>query len=155
MTDQSYKEMIHSIIVPASLSVQEQMERYRPLTEFLQTETPKQLYRFRQCNEWSIFAFDQDQLGVNPGHKMNDDFDAMLYFDKDVIKDKLQYFLDNHPIIQKIKEYIGQADPSQIDVLTNQFYNMMVQQLDENADYISNLIQQKIKFACFSEDIFP
>ena len=86
---------------------------------------------------------------------MNDDFDAMLYFDKDVIKDKLQYFLDNHPIIQKIKEYIGQADPSQIDVLTNQFYNMMVQQLDENADYISNLIQQKIKFACFSEDIFP
>lgn len=153
MTDQSYKEMIHSIIVPASLSVQEQMERYQPLTEFLQTETPKQLYRFRRCNEWSIFSFDQDQLGVNPGHKMNDDFDSMLYFDKDAIKVKLQHFLNDPQIIQKLKEYIGQADPSQIDVLTNQFYNMMVQQLDENTEYISNLIQQKIKFACFSEDI--
>ena len=77
MTDQIYNEMIHSIIVPANLSIEEQVKRYQPLTEFLQTETPKQLYRFRQCNEWSIFAFDQDQLGVTPGYKMNDDFDAL------------------------------------------------------------------------------
>lgn len=153
MTDQSYKEMIHGIIVPANLSVQEQVERYRPLTDFLQTETPKRLYRFRRCNEWSIFAFDQDQLGVTPGHKMNDDFDALLYFDKDLIKDNLKHFLNDPQIIQRLKECMGQADTSQIAIFADQFYNLMAQQLDENSDYLSSLIQQKIKFACFSEDI--
>ena len=153
MTDQSYKEMIHSIIVPSNLSVQEQIEKYQPLTEFLQTTTPKQLYRFRRCNEWSIFAFDQDQLGVTPGYKMNDDFDALLYFDKDLIKDNLKHFLNDPQIIQRLKEYIGQTDTSQITRFAEQFYSVMAQQLDENSDYLSRLIQQKIKFACFSEDI--
>lgn len=153
MTDQSYKEMIHGIIVPAILPVQEQAERYQPLTIFLQEETPERLYRFRRCNEWSIFAFDQDQLGVAPGYKMNDDFDSLLYFDKDLIKDKLQHFLNDPQIIQKLKEAIGLADPSQTTMFINRFYKVMEQQLNENSDYISNLIQQQIKFACFSEDV--
>ncbi|MCI9331284.1 MAG: DUF2971 domain-containing protein [Oscillibacter sp.] len=153
MTDQSYKEMIHSIIVPANLSVQDQVERYRPLTEYLQTETPERLYRFRRCNEWSIFAFDQDQLGVTPGYKMNDDFDALLYFDKSRIKDNLKHFLNDPQITQKLREYIGQADDSQITMFADQFYNAMAQQLDKDSDYISNLIQRKINFASFSENI--
>jgi len=153
MTDQIYNEMIHSIIVPANLSIEEQVKRYQPLTEFLQTETPKQLYRFRQCNEWSIFAFDQDQLGVTPGYKMNDDFDALLYFDKDLIKDNLRHFLNDLQVIQSLREYMGQTEASQITIFADQFYNVMAQQLDENSDYISNLIQRKINFASFSEHI--
>lgn len=84
---------------------------------------------------------------------MNDDFDSLLYFDKDLIKDKLQHFLNDSQIIQKLKEAVGLTDPSQTTMLINQFYNVMVQQLNENSDYISNLIQQQIKFACFSEDV--
>ena len=153
MTDQAYKEMIRSIIVPANLSVQEQMDRYQPLTEFLQAETPEQLYRFRRCNEWSIFAFDQDQLGVAPGYKMNDDFDSLLCFDKGQVKDQLQHLGDDPQIIQKLTEYIGPADSSQITMLMNRAYNSMIQQIEENPVYFGSLIQQTIKFACFSEDV--
>ena len=80
---QTYSEMIHGIVVSATLSQEEMFKCYQPLTDFLQAETPEKLYRFRRCDEKSISAFDQDQLGFSPGYKMNDDFDALLHFNKE------------------------------------------------------------------------
>ena len=73
MNMQAYSDIIHSIIAPATLSQEEMLKCYQPLTEFLQTETPERLYRFRRCDERNIAAFDQDQLWFAPGYKMNDD----------------------------------------------------------------------------------
>ena len=62
MDMQKYSEMIHGIVVPSTLSQEEMLKCYQPLTDFLQTETPEKLYRFRRCDERSVAAFDQDQL---------------------------------------------------------------------------------------------
>ena len=90
MDMQTYSEMIHSIVVPATLSQEEIFKCYQPLTEFLQAETPEKLYRFRRCDEKSISAFDQDQLWFSPGYKMNDDFDALLFLDRNTIHSNLE-----------------------------------------------------------------
>jgi len=87
--------MIHNIVVPAGLPDVEINKCYQPLTDFLQAETPEKLYRLRQCNERSIAAFDQDQLWFSPGYKMNDDFDALLYFDKEHIRSELKTFMES------------------------------------------------------------
>ena len=79
MDMQAYSEMIHSIVVPATLPQEEMLKCYQPLTDFLQTETPEKLYRFRRCDERSISAFDPDQLWFSPGYTMNDDFDSLFY----------------------------------------------------------------------------
>lgn len=178
MTQQDYREMIHNIVVPANLSYEEINKCYQPLADFLQAETPEKLYRFRQCNERSIAAFDQDQLWFSPGYKMNDDFDALLHFDKEQIKLELKAFIeseqltiglqsigqgtDGFPIIQELlppeiieaaRQNIVQMDQSSIDAAKKQFYKLFSDQIDTNDAIVRQVVQKSIKFACFSEEI--
>ena len=108
MDMKSYSEMIHGIVVPANLSYEERAKRYQPLMDFLRAETPEELYRFRCCDEKSISAFDQDQIWVSPGYKMNDDFDTLLYFDREAIKSNLRTALQSENFISAIQS-IGQG----------------------------------------------
>lgn len=178
MDTQTYGDMIHSIIVPATLSQEEMLKCYQPLTEFLQTETPDRLYRFRRCDENSISAFDQDQLWFSPGYKMNDDFDALLHFDKENIKSELKAFLQNEqfrtafraigegaevPIhiqsllspemLEAVRKNIAQMDESTMNTSMNQLYDFFANQIDANDVAIQQAVQKTIKFACFSEAI--
>ena len=178
MTQQDYKEMIHSIVVPASLTYEEINNCYQPLADFLQAETPEKLYRFRQCNERSIDAFDKDQLWFSPGYKMNDDFDALLHFDKEHIKLELKAFIESEQftiglqsigqgtdgfsiirellppeMIEATRQNIVQMDQSSIDAAKKQFYNFFADQIDANDAIVRQVVQKSIKFACFSEEI--
>lgn len=178
MTDLEYKRMIHSIVVPATLSIEEQENRYQPLNDFLQNETPEKLYRFRQCNELNIDAFDKDRLFFSPGNKMNDDFDSMLYFDKEYIRSELKRSAESG-LVQNVLNSISQGKglpsdiqnrfPSEIHneiqarmaqiSLTDAnkqmslFQDFFVNQLSLNSSEICQIVQTSIKFACFSERI--
>lgn len=178
MVDQRYSEMIHNIIVLATLSQEEMLKCYQPLTDFLQAETPEKLYRFRRCDEKSISAFDQDQLWFSPGYKMNDDFDALLHFDKENIKSELKAFLENDQfraafraigegaetpahiqnllppqIIETVRKNISQMDESTMNTSMNQLYDFFANLIDANDVAVRQIIQKTIKFACFSETI--
>lgn len=178
MTQQDYREMIHNIVVPAYLPDEEINKQYQPLVDFLQAETPEKLYRFRQCNERSIAAFDQDQLWFSPGYKMNDDFDALLHFDKERIKSELKTFIESEQftrgiqaigqgtdgfshihdllppeIIEATRQNIAQMDQASMDAAKKQFYNLFTDQIDTNDAIVRQVVQRSIKFACFSEEI--
>lgn len=176
MNNKEYKEMIHSIITPNNLSMEEQSEKYLPLNKFLQTEIPPQLYRFRQCSENSISAFDQDQLWFAQGSEMNDDFDALLFFNKKDIKTSLENAINHFP--ENILSFINEKDISyfehnfiskemlsifqlkltemcdnDIENFKKQAHDFFTQQLDNGIPYIQHSIQNTLKFACFSEAI--
>lgn len=178
MDMQAYSDMIHSIVVPATLSQEEMLRRYQPLTEFLQTKTPEKLYRFRRCDERSISAFDQDQLWFSPGYKMNDDFDALLHFDKENIKSELKAFLENEQfrtafraigkgaeapaliqnlmppeMLEAVRNNIAQMDESTMNTSMNQLFDFFANQIDANGVAVQQIVQKTIKFACFSEAI--
>ena len=178
MDVKAYSDMIHNIVVPATLSQEEMLRCYQPLTDFLQAETPERLYRFRQCNEKSIAAFDQDQLWVSPGYRMNDDFDALLHFNKESIKSDLKAFLEDKQfilnfraigkgaevpvhiqnilspeMIEAVRSVIAQMDETCINTSMSQLYDFFVNQIDEKNVAAQQIIQKTIKFACFSEAI--
>ena len=178
MDMQAYSDMIHSIVVSATLSQEEKLKCYQPLTDFLQTQTPEKLYRFRRCDENSISAFDQDQLWFSPGYKMNDDFDALLHFDKESIKSELKAFLEDEQfrtafraigegaeapthiqnllspeLLEAVRKNIAQMDESTMSTSMNQLYDFFVNQIEANDVAIRQIIQKTIKFACFSEAI--
>lgn len=178
MDMQTYSEMIHGIVVPATLSPEEMFKCYQPLTDFLQVETPERLYRFRRCDERSISAFDQDQLWFSPGYKMNDDFDALLHFNKENIKSELKSFLENDQfrtafwdigegaevpvhiqnllsfeMLEALRKNIAQMDESTMSTSLNQLYDFFVEQIDANDIAVHEIVQKTIKFACFSEAI--
>lgn len=180
MDIQKYSEMIHSIVVPENLSYEERAKRYQPLVDFLQTGTPEKLYRFRSCNKDSISAFDQDQLWLSPGYKMNDDFDSLLRFDRETIKSGLKATLENEQFISTlqslgqgaeipssiqnlfpvemldaIRSGIAQMDQSALMASLQQFYSFFTDEIDINDVAIREIIQNQkaVKFACFSEAI--
>ena len=178
MTNQEYKEMIHSIVVPASLSDEEKDNRYQPLVDFLQKETKKPLYRFRQCNELSISAVDRDKLFFSPPHKMNDSFDSMLYFSRERIdsalkrsaeSEQFQNLLnsvrqgDEFPtsiknsfppeVLDGVRERIVQIPPADADKHLELFRIFFGNQFDIYASEIAQIVQKAIKVACFSETI--
>jgi len=178
MDVQAYSKMIHSIVVPATLSQAEMLRCYQPLTEFLQTKTPEKLYRFRQCDEKSISAFDQDQIWFSLGYKMNDDFDALLHFDKENIKSELKAFLENEQfraafqaigkgaevpshiqtllppeMLEALRKNIAKMDETTVNASMNQLYDFFANQIDAHDIAVQQIIQKTIKFACFSEAI--
>ena len=178
MDMQAYSEMIHNIVIPGTLSDEEKEKRYQPLRDFLQSETPEKLYRFRKCDEKSISAFDQDQIWVSPGCKMNDDFDALLYFDRELIKSNLKATSENEQLISSLQSFgqgaeffseiqnstlaeildkrrndIAQMDPSAMKASLNQIYSFLANQIDIDDAAVRQIVQRTSKFASFTSEI--
>lgn len=149
MNQQDYKKIIHNVVVPATLPHEEQNKRYQPLLDFLKTETPKNLYRFRSCKERTIDEFDQNKLGFSPAYKMNDDFDGLLYFDKASIKTALVDALTP----QKVGSLFDMFNPKTIpDEIRNHIPTEMLQFCSDSlskytSEMIIVLINQFLDFA--------
>lgn len=149
MDAQIYSEMIHNLVVPATLSPEQMHECYQPLIDFLQTETPNKLYRFRSCKERTIDEFDQNRLVFTPAYKMNDDFDGLLHFDKVRIKSALIDALSP----QKVESLLEGLSQNTIpDEMRNGIPTEILQiYLDSLSKYtpeiISQLINQFLDFA--------
>ena len=90
MDREKYKKLLHSISVPGALPTEEKSNRYKPIIDFLQAEIPSSLYRYRSCDELSFGAFSEDQLWFSKPKAMNDDFDALISYDEEVMKDSMQ-----------------------------------------------------------------
>ena len=167
MTDKDYKDLIYSIVVPQNMPQEEQNVRYQPLIDFLQTETPSSLYRFRECSENNISAFDQDQLWFTPGSEMNDDFDALLFLDRNTIYSNLERSLISFgaeipnsvsnsfadDIATSVQAQFKQMSESEINEFRKQLHCFLVNRLDANMPRIEHIIQSVLKLACFSETI--
>lgn len=177
MTKKDYAKMINSIIIPGNLPFEEKDNRYQPIKDFLNSQTPKKLYRFRSCCERHISAFDRDELSFSPGYKMNDDFDGLLFFDKEYIKTEFKAAVESKLIrntlynigqgvsfpaelqnavppqmLSNMYAYIANLDSKTIDDRIDYLYNYTMSNFDEGLLRISHLIQN-LKIASFSEAI--
>ncbi len=151
MTDKDYKDLIYSIVVPQNMPQEEQNVRYQPLIDFLQTETPSSLYRFRECSENNISAFDQDQLWFTPGSEMNDDFDALLFLDRNTIYSNLERSLISFgaeipnsvsnsfadDIATSVQAQFKQMSESEINEFRKQLHCFLVNRLDAKCPELS------------------
>ena len=177
MTDQEYKAMIQSIVIPDGLPIEEKQERYQPLREYLQSNTPPQVYRFRKCTDRSMSELDQCIISFTHGDKMNDDFDGMLYFDRDKILANIRSVFENGrfetlvqciqqanfpPLMQNklpvsmltaLQQSAQQISTEQLDSFSQKLYEFFVNQLDISSNGFRSIIQKNIPFACFSEAI--
>ena len=169
--------MIQSIVIPDGLPIEEKQERYRPLREYLQSNTPPQVYRFRKCTDRSMSEFDQCIISFTHGDKMNDDFDGMLYFDRDKILADIRSVFEKGrfetlvqciqqanfpPLIQNklpvsmltaLQQSAHQISAEKIDSFSQRLYEFFVNQLDISSTGLRSIIQKNIPFACFSEAI--
>lgn len=82
MTLREYAKLMNDTALQGSLSNEEYNRLYKPLLDGIQSMIPPMLFRYRSCNELSLQALWDDKIWLSKGNVMNDDYDALLYFDK-------------------------------------------------------------------------
>lgn len=171
-----FETLLESIKTPSNLTLEQQAQLLQPISDVLENMLPSRLYRFRQCSERHIDAFFRDQVWVSRGIDMNDDYDTCLYYDQKKISDWLEPLNDANvylkiydflkacenmpdflkgitPDAEKRYEAIRRCSQEDIRELTNRFREHIKNCLPERLAEITTLIQQGVKFACFSENI--
>lgn len=117
---QKYCELVSKTVIPTGLSKDEMLLLKKPLVDFVVQHTPRQLYKFRACNERNIDAFRNQQIWFGTGSQMNDDFDARLYCDKAWLSNAWKAQIDDDGKLRVIKEYQRQGTiPPHIQKLFN------------------------------------
>lgn len=171
-----YKNMIHSLVVPENLPDEERCKKYQPLIDFIRINTPDKLFRFRSCKERAFKEFDQDILGFSPAFEMNDDFDGMLYFDKERIKKMLidnlapqniNSFLESacqgkipseiksnipEDFFQQMIDTLSCYKSDTISELTNSFIDFVTEDYDKRMVFLNEITRNQ-KIACLSTNI--
>ena len=176
MVDQEYKNMIHNLVVPDNLPDEEKEKRYQTLIAYLKYNTPDKLFRFRSCKERTFKEFDQDILGFSPASEMNDDFDGMLYFEKDHIKETLISMVTQQKIstmiesvnngavpviikkqipenvLQQMVGFLSHLKPEAINLLISQFTDFVTEDYNNRMTFIGQVTQNQ-KIACLSQHV--
>lgn len=176
MKIKEFEKTLQGVKIPSNIRAEQQAQLCEPINKIVEELMPSRLYRFRQCSERNISAFYDDQVWVSRGIDMNDDFDACLYYDNDKIVDWLDSFYDDEDNL-KILEYIKvsqsipqeihqlfpnaeslinalqQLTPEDIKKVSFEFKEYTKSNLPESLKMITIIIQEGVKFACFSRNI--
>lgn len=143
---------------------------------FSRSKNEIQVINIPKCSECNFTAFYEDQVWVSRGTDMNDDFDACLYCDNSKIVDWLDSFYDTENnlkifdyikvvqnVPQEIQQFFPNAEifinalrqltPEDVKKVSFEFKKYIKANLPESIKRITTLIQNGIKFACFSQDV--
>ena len=172
-----FKKIIENTIVPMNFSVEEKTACYDKIIRCVKDILPNKLYRFRTCSERSLSAFYNDELWFSNGSTMNDDFDARLYYDRKRIEKWLKSFLSENGGLTVIEKLVTMEEPplemlnlvpnakdvfenlkrmpkEQIVASSNSLIQYLLSNLDVELKNITEQVQQKTKFACFTQKIY-
>lgn len=172
-----FKNIIENIKINQTTPPEEFNNSMQPMIQFIQKNIPAALYKFRECTEHNLDAFDKNEIWLSKASNFNDLHDSLLFFDKTAMLKQAQQRLspENIPAIFEylkqspaiIDQYnftnpdIHTAITDKLNTLDNQTFSNMIQQLSSNIDmflesYFCNLkneIRNRTKMACFSENI--
>lgn len=85
-----FEEILKTTKVNRMISQEEFNNRIQPMMQFIQRNIPAQLYKFRECTENNIGAFDKDEIWLSKASRFNDLYDSLLFFDKPSILSQAQ-----------------------------------------------------------------
>ena len=134
------------------------------------------LYRYRSFSTLSLEAFYYDQVWVTIGSKMNDGYDARMYFDRKTIENAIQAEFSDERLEALYKTLVSMDTPLKqmlVQYLSARGYNgdinstvdnpfisdakilrdVAMQQRAGTLRDIMDAAQRCVKFACFSENI--
>ena len=102
-----FEKIIESIKISPNAPKEEVNRIFLPLVQFIGKNVPAQLYRFRGCADYSIDAFEKDELWLSKAAFFNDLHDSLLFFDKNYILDSVMKMFSSgaiHSMMESIKE---------------------------------------------------
>ncbi len=172
----NYKALLENTVVPQWYPYEDKTKLYSPLVYFLSSYLPVKLYRFRECNERHLCAFLNDELWFANGSKMNDDFDARLFYNKSHIIESIKAQVSDDGLLKavlmlrsmevvpsdisntipntdKTLTYIKSLSLEQLRELSNQIIQFALNNIDTCMSKIVDSMQGMSQFASFSERV--
>ena len=80
-----FEKIIEDIRLEPNTPKEEFDSKILPLLQFISNNVPEQLFKFRECTEYSLEAFDKDELWLSKASLFNDLHDSLFFFDKSYI----------------------------------------------------------------------
>ena len=160
-----FEKIMEGIKISPTAPKEEVDRQFLPLIQFIGKNVPEQLYKFRGCAEYSIDAFEKDELWLS-----NDLHDSLLFFDKDSILDSIEKMFSSgavSPMIEAIKqvqfpnpdlqnqatEMFSLLDTKQLADIVWQSVPGFSQWLDQCFSFAKDGIRERTKMVCLSESI--
>lgn len=84
--NQEFKNLLDGTIIPSSLSDEEIQQALDRIRVFVSSNVPKQLFRFRSVNLYSIMSFEHNTITLCDPDFFSDKFDSVVYIDKGKIE---------------------------------------------------------------------
>lgn len=165
-----FEKIIESIKISPNAPKEEVDRQFLPLIQFIGKNVPEQLYKFRGCTEYSIDAFEKDELWLSKAALFNDLHDSLLFFDKSAILDSIEKMFSSGSVpsvIEKIKqiqfpnadlqnwvtEMFSSLDTKQLTDIVWQSVPGFSQWLDQCFTFAKDGIRERTKMVCLSESI--
>lgn len=172
-----FEKIIETISVNSETSSEEFKNKMQPMVQFIQRNVPDQLYKFRECTENNLAAFDKDEIWLSKASKFNDMHDGLLFFDKSAILEAVQRIISPKNLLSIFEELkqpdflLNQFDflnpdaqailKNGLNALDEQTFSGMISQFMPSLDAfldacfmsLKNQIRNQIKIACISRNI--
>lgn len=165
-----FEKIIENIKISPTASKEEVDCQFLPLIHFIRKTVPDQLYKFRECTNYSIDAFDKNELWLSKAALFNDLHDSLFFFDKNAILDSITKTFSSGAVpsmIESIKqvqfpnadlqkwatEIFSSLNTEQLTDIVLQSVPGFNQWLEQCFSYAKDGIRERTKMVCLSESI--
>lgn len=123
MNRHKYQEILESIKIPDEASQEDMLTALRPLNIALLQLIPERMYKYRNCTEQHVSAFEKDEVWLSTSDLFNDPFDTLIKYDEGKIRSAfdsvmqpsiqeamLRYFADGGKISEPVNNLVSFTD---------------------------------------------
>ncbi len=170
----SYRDEFEMILEGTKLSSNTSKEEFDiqilPLIQFIGKNIPNQLYKFRACTDYSIEAFEKNELWLSKADLFNDPHDSLFFFDKNAILASIEKMFSSGTVLSMM-DLIKQGQYPNVELQkrgmeafpsldAQQLTDIMRQSIPNFAEFLTQCfssakagIRERIKMVCLSESI--
>lgn len=165
-----FEKIIEEIKICANASKEEINRQFLPLIQFIGRTVPDQLYKFRRCADYSIDAFEKDELWLSKAAGFNDLHDSLFFFDKNAILNLIENMFSSgivpsmiesikqmqfpNAVLQKwVTENFSLFDTKQLTDIALQSIPGFSEWLDLCFSNAREGIRERTKMVCLSQSI--
>lgn len=81
MEREEFAKRLYSTVIPEGTAPEDIQTMIRPVSEAIREMMPEKLFRYRNCNELSINAFENDIIYTVTADKFNDPYYILVRYD--------------------------------------------------------------------------
>lgn len=103
-----FAAILNSIQIPEGCDVETLQRTVKPISHALVEMMPDKLFRYRNCSEMSVEAFENDKVYALTADMFNDPYDMLLRFDIEAVKNMFNSLLSNESFY-RLKNVLGKG----------------------------------------------